>query len=490
MSALHTMMRESGIRIGSLDSLKVFGDLELTAILSFAQYLKPTVSEIDIYRFNRSESGDPDILRHFRLSSTYDRSTKDTLANILTARFEGFEDRWPRPPRHSMPIWDRSEIAILAVAGPGAATITTRQLDIVLYSAKRFVVIDTDLSEDSPFPISALESYLRFDRRVIAWHLSTKDSNSGHPIENPLVMVELLPRICGSKEPTEPKNLQHRVVPAPALSENDVRVMTWSEFMALDSDAMNKIERAISALWPPYYSFSPKTMRGRADVFPEGQLLVLDAAAKKVCGVLCALRINLPDGLQSLPTWDDMVGVDQTGRSEFRIDGNAICLISMNVPVESRGLGASNMLVKEVVQKFRSDPRVEYILVLARPSSYNEVVYRSLQQGNRIPTAEEHIFAVDDQGQPKDDWIRAILTRHGGIIVKTVRNAVTIDITEEEFEFTRNASWIDNWMMIDTSRGPAWFCDDTGFIYPQRDRTLKYIESNCWIVLYSRDAAT
>ncbi len=59
--------------------------------------------------------------------------------------------------------------------------------------------------------------------------------------------------------------------------------------------------------WAPWLAASPNVLKGRAEVFPEGQLIIKSIDGEPLAS-LSMNRINWDDDIETLPSWDNVAG--------------------------------------------------------------------------------------------------------------------------------------------------------------------------------------
>lgn len=87
---------------------------------------------------------------------------------------------------------------------------------------------------------------------------------------------------------------------------------------------------------------------------------------------------------------------------------------------------------------------------------------------------------TNDDGYPVDPWLRS-LTKNGMHPIAVDHRAMYLHISEHEFENIKQLFW----RQFSTGANNVWWCNETGFFYPQVDGSYIYAESNLWGSLYA-----
>ncbi len=245
---------------------------------------------------------------------------------------------------------------------------------------------------------------------------------------------------------------------------------TWKQFSG--SWGIEPIYELEKECWAPWLAASQKSLSGRAEVFPSGQLCL--SAGKIVLASLSLNRVDWDGDPANLPCWDDVAG-DPTDYSQTYVsDGNTLCLMSMNVSPEARGLRLPSVLI-ESVKDYASEAGVLNVIGSFRPSGYGSTVLEASQSHLSVPTFDEYVKTVNAKGESIDPWLRSLF-KNGMRELSIDHQAMSVPITKEEFgEFHQ-----PNWRMIELEGQQIWCCGETGFFFALPDGNYIYKEKNVW----------
>lgn len=228
--------------------------------------------------------------------------------------------------------------------------------------------------------------------------------------------------------------------------------------------------------WAPWLAASPESLAGRAQVFPEGQLL-LRGPNKELLASLSTNRVSWDGNKSNLASWDEVAGDPTTYEKTFQQDGNALVLMSMNVNPEYKKNGLATALVKEV-QDLARELGVEYLIGSFRPSEFG-----NYKAKNGSMPFEQYINMTTTKPEgllPYDAWIRS-LTRNGMKPLKVDKHAMCVTVDLAEFEELKTQHKPECWKQISEN---TWECGEVGeWIIDQEHICATYIESNLWGIL-------
>lgn len=245
----------------------------------------------------------------------------------------------------------------------------------------------------------------------------------------------------------------------------------WSPESALDIYHTMEVYN-----WAPWLAATPDSLAGRADIFPEGQLL-LRGPNKEILASLSTNRISWDGQADSLPSWDQVAGDPTTYEKTYQPDGNALVLMSMNVVPKYKKNGLATTLVQEV-QELAKELGVEYLIGSFRPSEFGN--YKAENGLTPFTNYVSMKTKKPDGFVPFDAWIRS-LTRNGMQPIKIDENAMCVTIDLLEFEELKKTYKPEIWKQTEVS---IWECGEVGQWSIDEDaNTAIYIESNVWGIL-------
>lgn len=257
---------------------------------------------------------------------------------------------------------------------------------------------------------------------------------------------------------------------------SELHINTWQNFA--DEKGIEQIAELEQTCWSPWLAASLESLAGRAEVFPNGQLSIYSDE-----GLLATLSVNEVnwDGQPvSLPSWDDVAGEPTTYEHTYTPGGNTLCLMSMNVSEHGRGKQLPRLLIGALLE-FAEKSGVDHVIGSFRPSAYSQAVLMAVEKGVPIPTFEEYCEATNDSGDLIDPWLRS-LSKNGMQPLAIDHSAMSVPVTGQEFESLMQPDW----RQITINGELAWWCNETGFFYPQADGSYVYRESNLWGTLYDK----
>jgi hypothetical protein len=245
---------------------------------------------------------------------------------------------------------------------------------------------------------------------------------------------------------------------------------TWKGY--IENDGIEPIANLEQICWSPWLAAPLESLAGRAEVFPDGQLCI-----KSELGLLATLSVNKIQWNgqpESLPTWDYVAGDPTTYENTFAQKGNTLCLMSMNVSEQGRGQQLPKLLIQSLLE-YAASTNVSHVIGSFRPSAYSKAVLASLEQDKQPPTFEEYCATTNEDGYPVDPWLRS-LTKNGMQPIAVDHKAMYVPVSEQEFEVVKQPFW----KQIKLGGKDVWWCNETGFFYPQSDGSYVYAESNLW----------
>lgn len=250
---------------------------------------------------------------------------------------------------------------------------------------------------------------------------------------------------------------------------------TWKGY--IENGGVEPIAGLEQACWSPWLAAPQESLAGRAEVFPDGQLCI-----QSETGLLATLSVNKIewDGQPgTLPTWDDVAGDPTTYENTFEQNGNTLCLMSMNVSEQGRGQQLPKLLIQSLL-KYAASTSIAHVIGSFRPSAYSQAVLAAIDQEEVPPSFEEYCATINEDGYPVDPWLRS-LTKNGMQPIAVDHKAMYIPVSQQEFEDVKQPFW----KQIKLGDKDVWWCNETGFFYPQVDGGYVYAESNLWGSLHA-----
>jgi predicted GNAT family acetyltransferase len=253
-----------------------------------------------------------------------------------------------------------------------------------------------------------------------------------------------------------------------------VRVVNWHEL-----DIARLSREVESKSWAPFLAAPEQVLRERSRVNPEGQIALVASDGTILAG-LSTNRVMLNSDLSTLTTWNDVVGKRHTYEETYNPNGNAIVLISINIPPEHRGQGFAELMIDEALKLPSRLGILDFIGSFFRPLQYGS---HKLDSGQDDFTAYCKM-EVERKGKmvPRDPWLR-ILKSKGANFIKPVSDAVTLFLPLEEFRELKATFNPSIWRSINGK----WECGECGSW--TENETLKiatYTEPNIFGLLWNR----
>ncbi|MCA9371918.1 hypothetical protein KC726_03390 [Candidatus Woesebacteria bacterium] len=241
--------------------------------------------------------------------------------------------------------------------------------------------------------------------------------------------------------------------------------------------------------WAPWLAASTQSMEGRANVFPEGQLMMeIDTVP---AASLSMNRIYWDGNPQSLKSWDDVAGDPTDYSSTYNPAGNTLVLMSMNVALEQQGKQLPARLINHAKQLV-ADLNMQYLIGSFRPTGYGVA---KAEHNYQLPfwqyCTQMTVSRLDKHGVfgqsgstiqlPFDPWLRS-LTWAGLKPLKEDTSAMVVSVPLIEFQGYKQNYKPNQWNEIQPN---VWECGEVGLwtIYPENG-SATYTESNLWGVIY------
>lgn len=224
--------------------------------------------------------------------------------------------------------------------------------------------------------------------------------------------------------------------------------------------------------WAPWLAASKETIGKRAEIFPEGQLLIKGAD----CTLYASLsmnRINWNGDTTTLPTWDEVAGEPTSYENTYQLNGNTLVMMSMNVNPSFKGEGYARMLIEEA-KKVAEKLGTSFLLGSFRPNEYG---VHKMKYLSRHLNFEEYCNSKRDDGWPIDGWLRN-LSRNGMKPYAVDYKAMVVEISLSEFNDLRNKYNKNIWLELNPN---IWECGEVGSWKIDESKGLAvYQESNLW----------
>jgi hypothetical protein len=245
-------------------------------------------------------------------------------------------------------------------------------------------------------------------------------------------------------------------------------VKNWVDVGVESREHIAEIEKKV---WAPWLAAGVESIEGRNEIFPKGQLTVIDGSNIPVAS-LSTNRVNID--ISNLPSWDDVAGEPTTYENTYISSGDTLVLMSMNVDPHHQGKGHPAKLIK-AAKELANDSEVKQLLGSFRPSGYGEAC---IQEGVVLPFWE-YCQSVRDDGMPVDPWLRN-LKRNGGIsIISEDPSAMEVEVSLEDFAYFKESYKPEKWVELELGKIA---CGETGFWQIHDDKAV-YRESNVWGII-------
>lgn len=226
--------------------------------------------------------------------------------------------------------------------------------------------------------------------------------------------------------------------------------------------------------WAPWLAASEQSIAGRANVFPEGQLLIESPTGEPVASV-STNRINWDEHIDNLPSWDTVAGDPTTYENTYVPNGNTLVLMSMNVHPQYKKHGLATTLVHQV-QELTTQLGVAYVVGSFRPSEFG--IHKAIY--GVIPF-EDYVFKTRGEDNfPVDAWIRS-LTKNGMLPLKVDTKAMTVSVDLASFDELKMHYHPELWHQVAAG---IWECGEVGqWNVNVNEGYAVYQESNLWGIL-------
>jgi hypothetical protein len=252
------------------------------------------------------------------------------------------------------------------------------------------------------------------------------------------------------------------------LQQSGLSIESWTPEMATEL-----YEQLEHPNWAPWLEASTETIAGRASVFPAGQLLMKDDGI--MVASLSMNQIEWDGNPSTLPSWDQVAGVDTTDYSEtYKPHGNTLVLMSMNVSPKNKGKQLPTKMI-DYVKLLAKELGVQHVIGSFRPSGYG---IAKKQHGYELPFWEYATTKQPESNKPVDPWLRS-LWWNGMQMIQEDRQAMQVLIPISEFvEYMQNYK-PEIWVEV---KPGIWECEEVG-TWTVNAETAAYKESNVWGVI-------
>lgn len=229
--------------------------------------------------------------------------------------------------------------------------------------------------------------------------------------------------------------------------------------------------------WAPWLSASKQSLVGRAEVFPAGQLLVLEGETPVAS--LSMNRIDWDGNPLTLPCWDNVAGDPTTYEHTYKPSGNTLVMMSMNVDPASQGKGLARKLIEQ--SRFLAvGLDVDYLIGSFRPNEFGK--YKS-EPEKEFTKFEDYIQLKRPDGLPIDSWLRN-LTRNGMQALHIDDHAMTVSVAIDEFQAFKTGYNVGMWKEIYPG---VWECGEVGvWKVDSHNGSAIYKESNLWGLIWKK----
>lgn len=241
--------------------------------------------------------------------------------------------------------------------------------------------------------------------------------------------------------------------------------------------------------WAPWLAAGYNSLLGRSQVFPEGQIVLLDQENNPLASI-STNRIFWDGNIETLPTWDEVAGEPTTYEHTYQPDGNTIVLMSANVDPNFQGQGFGKVLINSIKQMAGQLSGIDHVIGSFRPTGYGQ---HKLELGIDALPFDEYCSAVnlaaakeiDNQidwepwggyGPPLDPWLRN-LARNGMIPLAVDWQAMKIMLNQDEFNYYKSTHNPSGWLKLPDG---TWLCGEVGKFYSQDNGDYLYQEANLW----------
>jgi GNAT superfamily N-acetyltransferase len=236
--------------------------------------------------------------------------------------------------------------------------------------------------------------------------------------------------------------------------------------------------------WAPWFRFEEKDFVLHRELFPQGQMTVVDREEQRVVAALSTGCVTWDGSLDSLPTRREVTGDPVAFRQVHDPRGNTIVLLSMSVDPTFRGRGLAESALTRI-QGIAGQLGLEHVISDFRPGGYG--ICRERSGFCRI---REYVARRREDGLLEDPWLRAVV-RAGGRFLRLDPRAMVVPASGAMLEEYRSGYRPEEWNLVDD---PEVIGHLIGFHRPYLDlaaidEVLDCGEVGWWFVDRDADAA-
>lgn len=224
-------------------------------------------------------------------------------------------------------------------------------------------------------------------------------------------------------------------IPTPAtFAKMEIRMSQESEpqfiiqrLSNMHTSDVSRVLQAVMSLeketWPEEIQAPLEKFKSRAEVFPEGFLLI-SLPKKGLVGVSTSEIIKY-DPQDSPISWEEITD-NGLIKSTHNPDGNALYLVSVGASPKTSGMGVGTRLVKEQIELAKK-LWLSYVVLGARIPAY-----AAYHKSHPDVLVDDYLKLKREDGQPLDPEIR-FYTRCGLDVAKIVTNYMIEDPESENY---------------------------------------------------------
>lgn len=244
-------------------------------------------------------------------------------------------------------------------------------------------------------------------------------------------------------------------------------IMSWKPYEA--SAVYTELEHPN---WAPWLEASIQTLAGRANTFPEGQLVMKNGLGMKFAS-LSLNQIDWDGNSAHLPSWDQVAGEPTDYSQTYKHDGNTLVLMSMNVAPGHHGEQLPSLMIDQTVA-LAKQLGVEHIIGSFRPSGYGKA---KKDHGFDLNFASYISMKKDGTDKPLDPWIRS-LSWKGMQMLAVDDHAMVVEVPLSEFAWYQQSYHPSQW---EKTKAGLWECGEVGsWSVDTHAGKATYQESNVW----------
>lgn len=224
--------------------------------------------------------------------------------------------------------------------------------------------------------------------------------------------------------------------------------------------------------WAPWLEASAGTLAGRARVFPQGQLVMVDGFGKYAAS-LSLNQIDWDGDIGHLPTWDEVAGDPTDYSTTYKSTGDTLVLLSMNVSPAYKGLQLPSKMIDAAVGLAKS-LGVDHLIGSFRPSGFGNA---KKGLGYDFDFEEYCMMKQSHSTKPIDPWLRS-LSWKGMQMLAVDPKAMTVVETIDAFTHYQQVYKPLCWAEV---KPGVWECGEVGtWTIDAASGIATYQESNVW----------